>query len=133
MLLDPVADGAMGFREEWLRWWNAKHYYNLNIYIFVDPANKKKKQSDYTCVWVLGYGGDGNWYVITVVRDKLNLAERTALVFKLHREYEPIYVFYEEYGMQTDKEHLEYVQEQENYRFDIEPTGGGPATDHRIL
>jgi phage terminase large subunit-like protein len=132
MLLNPTADSVMGFQEDWLRFWPAQRGANLNVAIVVDPASKKKKTSDYTTMWVVGIGGDGNWYILDGVRDRLNLTERTDTLFALHRRWSPKRVGYEEYGLQADIEHIEYVQAQENYRFPIVRLGGGLAKEDRI-
>jgi hypothetical protein len=75
-------------------------------------------------MWVIGVGGDKNYYVIDGVRDRLNLTERTKMLLMLHRTYRPLGVGYEKYGMQADIEHIEYVMERQNYRFTITPLGG---------
>ena len=49
-----------------------------------------------------------------------------------HREYRPIRVGYEKYGMQSDIEHIEFVQALENYRFNIVPLAGPEAKNDRI-
>ena len=44
MLQNPVADRAMGFREEWLSYYDIlKGTKDWNIYIVVDPASQKKR------------------------------------------------------------------------------------------
>lgn len=132
MLQNPTADKAQGFVEEWLQYWQAENWRGMNRYILCDPASKKKKSSDYTSMFVIGIGADKNYYTIDMVRDRLNLRERCKMLFDLHRKYSPIGVGYEEYGMQADIEHIQYVQEQENYRFAITPLGGGMAKEDRI-
>jgi len=132
MLLNPVADEAQNFKEEWLQSWPVQTTKNLRIYILVDPASKKKKNSDYTAIIVIGLGVDKNYYIIDMIRDRLNLTERMAVLFGLHKMYLPIAVGYEEYGMQSDIEHLQYVMEQENYRFPIYPLGGSVGKEDRI-
>ena len=134
MLQNPVADKAMGFKEEWLRFYKRLDALaGFNIYILVDPASQKKRTSDYTVINVIGLGPDQNYYLIDGVRDRLNLTERTRKLFDLHRKYRPIAVGYERYGMQSDIEHIKYVQEQENYRFNIIELGGSLAKEDRIL
>lgn len=129
MLQDPTADSAQGFREEWLRYWPAERWGGMNIYILIDPAGEKKKNRnhdpDYTAVEVVGLGADNNYRTIWHTRQRLNLRERTDLLFRLHRKYRPIKVGYEKVGKDSDIEHIEYVQELENYSFDIVPL---PAT-----
>ncbi len=132
MLLNPIADKAQGFKIEWLRRWPARSSHNLNIVLIVDPASGKKKTSDYTTMWVVGLGGDKNYYVLDVVRDRLNLADRTRNLFALHRKWRPTRVGYEQYGLQADIEHMKYVMDHENYRFDITELGGSLAKPDRI-
>lgn len=133
MLQDPVADKAMGFKEEWLRFYeNIGDHSRWNKYILVDPASKKKKSSDYTVMMVVALAPDQNYYLIDGFRDRLNLTERTKKLFELHREYMPNASGYEEYGMQSDVEHIQFVQEQESYRFEIIRLGGSVAKQDRI-
>ena len=132
MLQDPVADEAQNFKEEWLQTWNVETTKNLAIYILVDPASKKKKNSDYTAMFVIGLGADKNYYIIDMIRDRLNLTEKMQVLFALHKMYHPIAVGYEEYGMQSDIEHLQYVMNKENYRFPVYPLGGQVAKEDRI-
>lgn len=132
MLQDPVADKAQGFKREWLQFWEPRNLGELNIYILVDPAGKKKQSNDYTVMKVIGLGPDQNYYEIDCLRDRLNLTERAAALIRLHRQYRPIKVGYEEYGMQADIEHIKYVQAQENYRFPITELGGSMPKEDRI-
>lgn len=133
MLQNPNADKVQGFQERWLKYWPATHTKNLLKILLVDPASKKKPTSDYTTMWVIGLGGDGNYYIIDIIRDRLNLTGRQKALFELHRTHKPKFVGYEEYGLQADIEHMQYVQEQENYRFDITPLGGKMKKENRIL
>lgn len=133
LLQNPTADKAQGFRLEWLM------YYDLlrkadkwNIYILVDPASEKKKSSDYTVIAVIGLGLDNNYYLLDAVRDRMNLTERTKTLFSLVRKWHPLSVGYEKYGMQSDIEHIKYVQEQEGYRFNIVELGGSMPKNDRI-
>jgi len=133
MLQDPKADEAQGFDESWLRYYDREpDPATVNFYILVDPANAKRKENDYTSMFVLGLGADRNYYVYDMVRDRLNLTERANLLFELHREYLPLDVGYEHYGMQADIQHIEYLQEQRGYRFNITPLGGTTPKNDRI-
>ena len=130
MLQNPVADNAMGFKKEWLRYYNpvgeGRQSYSRkwNYYILVDPAGSKKKNSDYTVMWVMGLGPDGNYYIVDGVRDRLNLTERANKLFELVVKYKPLKVGYEKYGIMADIEHIKYEMEHRNYRFSIEAVGG---------
>jgi phage terminase large subunit-like protein len=132
-LLNPVADSAMSFKEEWLRYYDSLGDTDAwNKYIIVDPASKRKKNSDYTVMKVIGLAPDNNYYLIAAIRDRLSLTGRADKLFELHREHQPLDVGYEEYGMQADIEHMQYVMEQKNYRFNITPLGGAVAKEDRI-
>jgi len=140
LLQNPLADKHKGFARTDLRFYDRMGEGGRgNRYIIVDPANTKRKKSDYTSMGVIELGQDGNFYLVDGVRDKLSLTERTNKLIWLHRFWHmrggaPIKgVAYEEYGMQADVEHIEYVQGQENYRFEITPVGGSMGKTDRIL
>lgn len=137
MLQNPVADETQGFKREWLRFHDGmvENTSGMNIYIVVDPANSKRKYSDYTSMWVIGLGFDQNFYVIDMVRDRLNLNQRVRQVMDWHLKYKPVRnggVRYEKYGMMADIEALKSLMEQENYRFDVTEVGGQSPKEDRI-
>lgn len=138
MLLNPKADSVQGFERAWVRPWTPKPEYwgRMNIYIVVDPASAKKQKAtghDYTVIWVIGLGEDGRYYLIDGVRDRMNLTQRTDKLIYFVRTYKPIAVGYEEYGMQADIEHIEFVQDLQNFHFEIIPLGGSMKKEDRIL
>lgn len=133
MLQNPKADETNGFKVEDMRYYDREpDTFGMNLYILVDPANEKKKKSDFTSAWVIGLAQDRNHYIFEIVRDKLGLDERTNLVMSLHQKYQPLGVAYEQYGMQADIQHIELVQDQRNYRFNITPVGGKESKIDRI-
>lgn len=134
MLQNPTADNAQGFDADWFKTvpGGAINGKGMNIYILVDPASAKKKDSDYTSMWVVGLNHDNAYYVMDGVHDRLNLGERARALFDLHRRYKPRGVGYEKYGMQADIEHMQYVMGQENYRFNICELGGQMPKPDRI-
>ena len=132
MLQDPTADDAQGFNRAWLRHERIDTTAGMNLYIVVDPASEKKKESDYSVFFVVALGQDENYYIVDMVRDRLNLTERGNALMRLHRQYKPKAVGYEKYGMQADIEFVQYLQKQENYRFDIVPLGGQMPKNDRI-
>ena len=133
ILLNPKGDGAQGFKRDWV-----KHYKShnggvgMNKYILVDAANGKRKENDFTSMWVIGLGPDRNYYALDIVRDRLNLSERAARLFALHRKWRPIQVRYERYGMMADIDHIKSEQERTNYRFDVEEVAGQMPKPDRI-
>ena len=137
MLQDPKADETQGFLEVWLKFYDGvMSNRGLNVYITVDPASEKKKDSDYTAAFVIGLGSDNNYYVLEMIRDRLSLTQRSDLVFGLHRKWKPrnaqITVGYEKYGLMADVEHIQDRQGRENYRFPVVQLGGSQPKFDRI-
>ena len=131
ILLNPKADSLKGFKREWLRYYSTAPT-KTNNYILIDAASSKKKGSDYTAMWVVGLGTDGNYYALDIVRDRLSLTERTERLFALHRKWKPLQVRYEKYGAMADIEHIKTEQEKQQYRFDITEVGGQTSKVDRI-
>ena len=139
MLQNPMADSVMGFQAGWLHYATLLEPHTrriphqvMNLYLLVDPAGSKKTGSDYSVFIVVGLSPDGNYYLVDAVRDRLNLTERAALLFRLHRRYRPLAVGYERYGMQADVEHIRAEQEREGYRFAVTELGGSMPKNDRI-
>lgn len=133
MLQNPHADRAMGFHPDWLRYYlELKDITGWNFYFLSDAASEKKKTSDYTVQVVIGLAPDGNYYLVDAVRDRMNLTQRTKSLFRLVKKWMPKGVGYEKYGKDSDIEHIEYVQEHENYRFAITELGGSMPKNDRI-
>lgn len=135
MMQNPIADKSQGFRREWL-----KHYTSspvdtgvgTNKYILVDAANEKRPENDYTSMWCVGLGQDGNYYVLDMLRDRLNLTERADALFRWHRKWKPMQVRYEEYGLMADIQHIQDRQQRENYRFEVIKVAGRTPKNDRI-
>lgn len=132
MLLNPVADSSQGFKEEWIRYYDFRSAHNLNVYVVVDPANAQKKSSDYTVMCVIGLGPDNNFYLLEMIRDKLNLTQRANAIFRLHRAWKPLGIGYEQYGLNIDLSHFQEKMNLENYHFHITPLGGKSSKEDRI-
>jgi predicted phage terminase large subunit-like protein len=135
MLQNPSADEAQGFKEAWLKYHDGVPRAGLNVYLVFDPAGSKNKGSDYTAGWAVGLGPDGNMYVLDMVRDRLNLTQRAALLMRWHRKWKPQRqdgVRYEKYGLQSDIEHFETVMRSSNYRFDLTEVAGLISKNERI-
>lgn len=138
-LQNPQSDQTQTFSLKWVRLWDAQDEgtAGLNVCIIVDPASGKRSNSknngnDYTSMWVLGRSATDDWYIIDGIRDRLNLSGRCDALMELHQTYRPFKVFYEEYGMQADIEHIKYVQRKMKYEFDITPLGGSMPKHNRI-
>lgn len=139
LLQNPIADSKQTFQRAWLDHrfdreeinWDAMHRVLL-----CDPANAKTKKSDYTTMAVIGLGEDRNYYLLDFVRDRMNLVERGKEYFRLHRRWRPHRSAYEEYGKDSDIQHLETMMEggkgRAPYHFEIEAVGGSLSKPDRI-
>lgn len=136
MLQDPAADKAVGFREEWLRFWPARSSANLNVYILVDPSSGKKGKgpagNDYTSMWVVGAAADKHAYALDHLRERLSLTQRASALFDLVRTWGCLACGYEEYGLQADIEYMHAEMARLTYQFTIVPLGGRLAKADRI-
>lgn len=137
MLQNPKADEAQGFKQEWMQFYDSKpDPKQLAVYLLFDPASGKKKTNDYTVGWAIGLGYDRKVRILDMVRDRLNLPERAALVFKWHKMYKPVRqgIRYERYGLQADVEHFKTKMDAEHYDFmnDIVEVGGSTPKNDRI-
>ncbi len=131
----PSPKGGGEFKKAWVCYWRTPPK-GGNRYIIVDPAGERKPgvkgKRDNTAIGVIELCADGNYYLIDGVRDRLNLEERTKLLFKWHRQYKPVGVGYEQYGMQTDIAHIKSKMEEESYRFRVIELGGSMRKEDRI-
>lgn len=146
-LQEPVPIGGGEFKEEW---WLDNYYdapdikpREMNVCILVDPsageeANKKKKKtSDFTAMMVVGLAPDWNYYLLDIIRDRLNPTERVDTLFLLHRKWseltgKPPKVGYEKYGMTADTHYIRDKMKVDGYRFALIELGGQMVKENRI-
>ena len=131
----PAPKGGGELETKWImRYKNPPR--RSNKVILVDPAGERKPgvtgPRDNTAMGVWGLGEDENWYLLEGVRDRLNLVERTELLFEWHRKYKPKLVGYEQYGAQSDIAHIQSEMEHNDYRFKIVELGGKLKKEDRI-
>ena len=144
-LQEPVPLGGGEFIDTWVQYYERNHIRikEMNIYILCDPAGgeelqkKKKKKSDYSTFMVIGKHTDNNYYVLDMVRDRLNPTERVNKLFELHRTWnglagKPAKVGYEKYGMMSDTHYITEKQKTEGYRFPLHILGGLMGKEERI-
>jgi phage terminase large subunit-like protein len=77
-------------------------------------------------------GGDRNYYILDMIRDRLALHERANRLFAWHRKWRPIQIRYERYGLMADIEHIKDRQDKESYHFNIVEVAGKSSKDDRI-
>lgn len=134
MLLNPVADDERRFNPQLFQYYAKSSLDSLekNVYITVDAATSKKKNSDYTAMAVLAVDALENVYLVDLVKDKLNLDERKKRLFELVRKYKPLAVGYERYALMADTDYIRQAQERENIRFPITELGGKLSKVERV-
>lgn len=135
ILMKPSAGGLNVFNADNLRYYDETPESvasGANVYMLSDPANAKKKDSDWTFIWVIACRPDQNFYALELLRDRLSLKERIDAYMRLHRKWRPRAVGIERYGLMADVEALQERQASENYRFPVVELGGQVAKDDRI-
>jgi len=131
-LQNPVADELQEFKGEWVQYYQ-KLPSPLNKYLLVDPANSKKRDSDYTVMVVIGIDRLGNYYLIDMIRARLALHERWSSLCQMIRKHpDVIRVGYEEYGIQADIQYMRQMQQEDGVYFNITPLKGRLAKVDRI-
>lgn len=128
----PRAGTGGEFKRHWLQYYDQVNPREMSVLLLVDPASGKRETNDYTSAWVIGLGPDDNYYVLDMVRDRLNLTERADMVFRLHRRWKPVEVRYERYGMMADIEYLRQEMNRRTYRFAIREVAGATSKVDRI-
>lgn len=144
-LQEPVPAGGGEFKDSWINWYEpgAMNAAKMNIAILCDPAGgedvqkKKKKLSDYTAFVVIGLGQDNNYYLLDMLRDRLNPTDRVNMLVALHKKWndltgKPPKVGYEKYGMMTDTHYIREKQRLESYNFPLIELGGAVMKEERI-
>lgn len=145
ILQEPVPIGGGDLRVEWIQYYaqGGVKPKEMNVVILVDPAGgeelnkKKKKLSDWTAFMVVGLAPDNNYYLLDIIRDRLNPTERIETLFMLHRKWnelcgKPPKVGYEKYGLMTDTHYIREKMRQDAYNFGLTELGGSMAKEERI-
>lgn len=135
LLQNPTVDSKQSFKREWLDHrfdQNTINWRAMTRVLLCDPANAKKKTSDYTTMAVIGLGEDRKYYLLDFLRDRLTLVERTSELFRLHRKWKPHRVGYEQYGKDSDIQHIQTKMDNPPYHFDIEEVAGKLSKVDRI-
>lgn len=123
MLQNPTAEGMKKFRRSWLKEWNHKTIKPyMNFYIIVDPASTVSLTTDYTCMLVIGVDYLRNFWVMDIVRDRLELGKKWEILRDMVIKWAPLTVGYEKHAAGIpDIQYFEMKQEEEGVMFFIEP------------
>lgn len=114
MLQNPLAGKQRMFNVEDLQVYEVRPEV-LNVYILVDPARSKKKDSANTAMAVIGVDKALNKFLLDGYNHKMDLVERWVFMKNLYVRWmrqpgvQTVRVGYEKFGAQSD---LDYFQEQ---------------------
>ena len=141
----PAPQGGGEFKARYIQYYNnyAKDFTSegMNVYILYDPANTKKTASspdpDYTGIVVVGLASDNNYYILDLIRDRLNPTERVEKLFNLHMKWSKLSgqsptVAVEHYGMMTEEFYITKEMKRRNYRFRCVIVKGAIKKEDRI-
>ena len=123
-LLNPIAGSDIAFKTDWWREWEIRPY-TMNVYIMVDPAHSKKRESNRTAIAVVGVDGNYNKYVLDGLCHRLSLSERWDNLKRLRTKWKrapgarEVKIGYERYGAQSDIEHFKEMMRIEGSSFPI--------------
>lgn len=123
---NPLADEDATFRIEWLRSYEVRPR-TLNVLILVDPSKGMGAKSDRTAIPVLGLAASEKTFLIDGYCHRMSLSERWSAIRDLYRKWsrtpgvQNVYVGYERYGAQSDKEYFELQMEVEKIIEDGKP------------
>lgn len=145
-LQEPVPLGGGLIKADWIQSYKEGSIKpkEMNVCILIDPAGgdekekgKKDKHSDWTAMMVVGLAPDNNYYLLDIIRDRLNPTERIDTLFILHRKWnelcgKPPKVGYEKYSMQSDTHYITQKKNYDAYHFPLVELGGPKHKTARV-
>lgn len=133
MLLHPVPQSDQKFNRLWIKFWTAKTKRPpMNMYILVDSAKKTEKRHDYTVMMVIGVDALRNYWILDIVRDKIDVYGRWKKLSELVKSWGVTEVGYEQYAAMVDTEVMNRQMLEDGIYFNIIELGGQVSKDDRI-
>lgn len=138
-LLNPIIGSDVSFKQEWWNEWEVRPY-TLNVYIMVDPAHSKKKESNRTAFAVVGVDANFNKYLLDGACHRMSLSEKWEMLKRLRQKWKrapgvrEVKIGYERYGAQSDIEHFKAMMSADGSNFPIYElnwVGGGGSQSKR--
>ena len=117
MMLSPEDPAKKRFTPQMIKYYEELPEI-LKYVLLVDPANEKKKRSDYTAMMVVGIGLT-HYYVVYVMRDKLGPDERIDAAIDLIQRFNIQDVAWEKIGLNNDTFYLEEKRREKNLSFHV--------------
>ncbi len=116
ILQDPTANKERGLDLDWLTYYDTLPS-NLTKYLLCDPAGSKNKTSDSTVMAVIGCSPQRQFYLIDMIRDKLDVYERFQMLKELYMKHDPYDCYYEVQALNSDLEVFDREMEREKFFF----------------
>lgn len=84
-----IPDGEQDFKKEWIKYYETlpELYYT---FAFLDPAISTQDNADFTALVVVHVDLDGNWYIESAKRFRINATETIDLLFNVNEQYKPM-------------------------------------------
>ena len=117
---NPVSEGMQLFRRHWLRFWDldtTKPY--MNIYVIVDPAEVDTIGSDYTSMIVVGVDYMRNYWILDMIRDRIELGPKWEKLKNIVTTWRPHVVGYEINKGKADVQYYNLKMQEEGMYFNI--------------
>lgn len=133
MLLHPVPQSDQKFNRSWIKFYTSQTKRPpMNMYILVDSAKKTDKKHDYTVMMVIGVDALRNYWILDIVRDKIDVYGRWEKLSWLVKHWGVTEVGYEQYAAMVDTEVMNRCMLETGIFFTITELGGQVSKDDRI-
>ncbi|PKL19557.1 MAG: hypothetical protein CVV49_00540 [Spirochaetae bacterium HGW-Spirochaetae-5] len=119
MLQDPTASNERGLDLNWITYYEALPS-TMTKYLLCDPAGSKNKTSDSTVMAVIGCSPLRRFFLVDMIRDKLDVYERFQMLKDMYIKHDPYDVFYEVQALNSDLEVFDREMEREKFYFPIQ-------------
>lgn len=119
ILQDPTASKERGLDLDWITYYSSPPSI-MTKYLLCDPAGSKNKTSDSTVMVVIGCSPQRQFYLIDMIRDKLDVYERFQMLKELWSKHDPYDCYYEVQALNSDLEVFDREMEREQFYFPIQ-------------
>lgn len=88
---NPIDDDNADFKRSWFKYYLDDDIKGkkLSIFTICDPAISQKKEADFTAIITVGVDQFNNWFILDIVRDKLNPNQIIHALFAIDERFHP--------------------------------------------
>lgn len=87
---EPVDQDSAKFKKVWIKYYGTTAPQGLFITSVLDPAISKKDDGCYSAITTIGSDYDGYWFILDVLRMKLNPTEVVNAIFTTQQKWNPV-------------------------------------------